>query len=71
MSHGTMVLHVGRDVASAAVIGFAADLSCRHNVPFIDRVTAQTGDRFPAGVKKFLKSIRVFCLAAARRGQVS
>ena len=71
MSHGTLVLHVGRDVTSAAAIGFATDLSCQHNVPFIDRVTAQTGDRFSAGVRKFLKSIRVFCLAASRLGQVS
>ena len=71
MSHGTFVLHVGRDVASAAAIGFATDLSCQHNVPFIDMVTARTGERFPAGVKTFLISIRGFCLAASRRGKVS
>ena len=71
MSNGTRVVHVGRDVASVAAIGFATDLSSRHNVTFIYMVTALTGEGFPARVKNFVKSIRVFCLAASRRGQVS
>lgn len=66
-----MAVHVGRDVASGAAVGFATDLCCRHNVTFIDMVTARTGERFPAGVENFVKSIRIFYLAASRRGQVS
>ena len=71
IANGTMVVHVGRDVASAVPIGFATDLSCRHNLTFIEMVTARTGERFPAGAKTFLESIRIFWLAASLRGQVS